>query len=96
MAGDGHEVGPIGGLDDHAGDVCARDVEGGGAVVVGTLDAGAGVGLVTLGVAVHALLQQRTERKRRSSERVRSGRRGGGQDAVGDTKCRSCFCIQKK
>ena len=78
VAGDGHEVGPIGGLDDHAGDVRARDVEGGGAVVVGALDAGARVGLVALGVAVHALLQGRTKKTTRGSERVRGSGSGGG------------------
>ena len=79
VAGDGHEVGPIGGLDDHAGDVRARDVEGGGAVLVGALDAGAGVGLVAAGVAVHALLQERTEKR----TRTRSDRRSG---SVGDVR----------
>lgn len=60
VAGDGHQVGPVGGLHDHAGDVRARHVEGGGAVAMGTLDAGAGVRRDAPAVAVHALLHTHT------------------------------------
>lgn len=58
VACDGHHVGPIGGLHEHAGDVSAGDMKGGGAAVVGTLDTRA-THLLGVFMAVHTLLQQK-------------------------------------
>lgn len=56
VAGDRHHVGPIGWLHEHTGDVGTGDVEGGGAVVEGTLDTRP-THLLGVLVAVHTLLQ---------------------------------------
>lgn len=56
VAGDRHHVRPIGWLHEHTGDVGAGDVEGGGAVVLGTLDTRPAHLLGVL-VAVYTLLQ---------------------------------------
>lgn len=56
VAGDRHDIGPIGRLHEYSGDVCASHMEGRGAVLIGALDAGT-AGLLGALVAVDALLQ---------------------------------------
>lgn len=56
VAGDRHHVRPVGRRHDHSGDLGAGDVEGGGALVLRALDAGAAVLVGRLVVAEDALL----------------------------------------
>lgn len=61
LADDRDHVGPVGGLHQYSGDLSAGDMEGGGAVLVCALDAGAAVLIRTLAVAENASLQQKTK-----------------------------------
>lgn len=58
VAGDRHQVRPVSRRHDHSGDLGAGHVEGGGALVLRALDAGAAVLVGRLVVAENALLQQ--------------------------------------
>jgi len=61
VAADRHHVGPVGRRHDDSGDLGAGDVEGGGTVLVGALDAGAAVTVGRLSVAEDALLREDRE-----------------------------------
>lgn len=62
VAGDRHQVRPVGRRHDHSGDLGAGHVEGGGALVLRALDAGAAVLVGRLVVAEDALLRRTKKR----------------------------------
>lgn len=57
VAGDRHHIWPVSRRHDYSSNLGTGDMEGGGTVLVRTLDAGAAVLSGTAAVAEHALLQ---------------------------------------